>query len=291
MALTENTRGALWMMASMAGFVFNDAMMKTLSETVPLFQAIFVRGLFATALICTLALHRGAFSWRLRAPDRMRVGGRLLCEMATTCLFLTALFNMPIANAVAIVQVSSLGVTLAAALFLGDAVGWRRYGAIGIGFVGVLLIVRPGTEGFNIYSLSAIGAVFGIVLRDLITRRLSPDVPGLSVTVMTSITITLLGATVTAMSPWVPMPWSSVATLGAGSVCLLVGYYAGVEAMRVGEVGAVSPFRYTNLIWALILSVAVFGDVPDFLTMLGAGIIVASGIYTLHREQVRSQPG
>lgn len=275
------------MSASMAGFVMNDALMKSLSEDVPLFQAIFVRGMFATSVIMLLAWRSGALRFRPAAKDRRLIGLRMLSEALTTCFFLTALFNMPIANAVAIIQAASLGVPLCAALFLGDRVGWRRYLAIGIGFCGVLMIVRPGGEGFNIYSVSALAAVSSIVLRDLVTRQISREVPGLSVTVMTSVTITVLGAAGTLIVGHTELSWQIILTLAASSGFLLVGYYAGVEAMRVGEVGAVSPFRYTNLLWALILGLLVFGDLPDLLTMLGAAIIVVSGLYTLHRERIR----
>ena len=275
------------MSASMAGFVMNDALMKSLSEDVPLFQAIFVRGLFATSVIVLLAWRSGALRFRPVAKDRRLIGLRMLSEALTTCFFLTALFNMPIANAVAIIQAASLGVPLCAALFLGDRVGWRRYLAIGIGFCGVLMIVRPGGEGFNIYSVSALAAVSSIVLRDLVTRQISREVPGLRVTVMTSVTITALGAVGTLIVGHTTLSVPIIVTLAASSGFLLVGYYAGVEAMRVGEIGAVSPFRYTNLLWALILGLLVFGDLPDLLTMLGAAIIVISGLYTLHRERIR----
>lgn len=273
----------------MAGFVFNDAMMKSLSGEVPLFQAIFVRGLFATALIIAFAWARGALHFRFPRPDRPRVGLRLFSEVLSTCFFLTALYNMPLANAVAIIQAATLSVALCAALFLGEQVGWRRYLAISVGFVGVLLIVRPGSDGFNIYALAALAAVGSITMRDLVTRRFSRSVPGLTVTVLTSLTITTMGGIATPFIETVPITWEHLAVLGGGSVFLLVGYYAGVEAMRIGEVGAVSPFRYTNLIWALILGFAIFGEIPDGLTFAGAAIIVCSGLYTLHRERVRKE--
>jgi S-adenosylmethionine uptake transporter len=289
MGMTDNIRGALWMSLSMVGFVINDALMKSLSGEVPLFQAILVRGGFATVLIAGLAWARGAFQFRLAGPDRRFVVLRTIGEVGGTCLFLTALFNMPLANATAILQVASLGVTLAAALVLGDAVGWRRYTAILIGFIGVLMIVRPGTEGFNIYSLSALGAVAFIVLRDLSTRRLSRAVPGLLVTVITSVAITATGAIMTLVGEWQPLDWTALARMCAASGFLLVGYYAGVEAMRVGEVGAVSPFRYSNLLWALIIGYLVFGEVPTWTVMIGAAIVVSTGLYTLHRERIAAR--
>ncbi len=275
------------MSASMAGFVLNDTMMKSLSGEVPLFQAIIVRGLFASSVILILAWQSGALRFRPGPRDRRLIGLRMFSEAMTTCFFLTALFNMPLANSVAILQAASLGVPLCAALFLGDKVGWRRYLAIIIGFCGVLLIVRPGGEGFNIYSLSALAATSFVVLRDLVTRQISRAVPGLGVTVLTSLTITALGAVGTLISGYVTLSWEAIGILAASSGFLLVGYYAGVEAMRVGEVGAVSPFRYTNLIWALILGLLVFGDFPSTLTIIGAVIIVTSGLYTLRRERLR----
>ena len=277
------------MSASMAGFVVNDTLMKSLSGEVPQFQAIFVRGLFASSVILFLAWRSGALKFRPGPKDRTLLSWRVFSEVLTTCFFLTALFNMPLANAVAILQAATLGVPLCAAIFLGDRVGWRRYLAIGIGFFGVLMIVRPGGEGFNIYSIFALAAVATIVMRDLVTRQISRAVPGLGVTVLTSLAITALGAVGTVVGGHVPVTLPIVVVLAASSCFLLVGYYAGVEAMRVGEVGVVSPFRYTNLIWALILGLLVFGDFPDALTIVGAIIVVASGLYTLHRERIRKE--
>jgi drug/metabolite transporter (DMT)-like permease len=287
--LSDNARGALWMMASMAGFVLNDTLMKSVSGEVPLFQAIFVRGVIATGLIALLAWGRGALAHRPRGPDRKLMVYRMAGEIGGTSLFLTALFNMPLANATAIIQAAPLSVTLAAALFLGHAVGWRRYTAIGVGFLGVLLIVRPGSEGFNAYSLAALASVLFITLRDVSTRGLSLAVPSLFVTVITSLAITVFAGAVTAFGDWQPVGWEVVARLGGAAVLLLLGYYAGIVSMRVGEIGFVSPFRYTNLLWALLLGFAVFGDVPEWLTVAGASIVAGTGLYTLHRERITAR--
>ena len=286
MPLSDNARGALWMMASMAGFVLNDTLMKSVSGEVPLFQAIFLRGAIATALISLVAWQRGALAYRPRGADRRLMVYRMAGEIGGTSLFLTALFSMPLANATAIIQAAPLTVTLAAALFLGHAVGWRRYTAIGIGFVGVLLIVRPGGEGFNAYSLAALASVLFITLRDVATRGFSLAVPSLLVTVVTSVAITVFAGAVTAFGAWQPVGWDIVARLAGAAVLLLLGYYAGIVSMRVGEIGFVSPFRYTNLLWALLLGFAVFGDVPEWLTVAGAAIVAGTGLYTLHRERV-----
>lgn len=285
MTLTDNARGAIWMMASMFGFVINDALMKSLAGSVPLFQVILIRGAMATAMVLAFALAIGALRFRPGPRDQRAIVFRMIGEIGATCLFLTALFNMPIANATAILQAAALALTLAAALFLGERVGWRRYSAIAIGFVGVLLIVKPGTSGFTVYSLCALGSVGFIVLRDLATRSLSPGVPGLMVTVFTSSAITLAGLGVTLWRGWQPVEPRVFAVLFAAACFLMLGYYAGIAAMRIGEIGAVSPFRYTNLIWALLIGIFVFGDVPDVVTLTGTAVIVATGLYTLHRER------
>jgi len=278
------------MMASMGGFVLNDTLMKSLAGEVPLFQAILVRGLVATALLGALAGARGVLTYRVAGADRWRLGVRMAAEVGATACFLNALFHMPIANATAILLVMPLAVTLAGALVLGERVGWRRYTAILVGFVGVLVIVRPGGAGFNAYALSALAAVGFLVVRDLVTRRFAKDVPSVFVALATAVAITVLGALVSLAGTWVPLAVDDVAVLAAAAVCLVVGYLFGVMTMRVGDIGFVSPFRYTVLIWALLLGVVVFGEVPDALTLVGSALVVATGLYTFHRER-RAAPG
>lgn len=289
MALTPNVQGALWMSASMAGFGINDALIKSVSGHVPLFQAMMLRGAVASVLILLICWRVGVLRYRPQGSDQKWITVRVAGEMGATYLFLTALFNMPIANATAIIGVTSLAVTLTAAVLLKEPVGWRRYSAIAVGFFGVLLIVKPGTEGFNLYSLAAMGAVCFVVVRDLGTRQFSASVPGVFVTAITAVMITCMGGLVTALSAWQPVAPEMMLRMTASAVFLLVGYYAGLQAMRVGEVGFVSPFRYLNLLWALVLGYFMFAELPDGIALVGAGLIVATGLYTLHRERIRAK--
>ena len=288
MPLSPNAKGALWMCASMAGFVINDALMKFASAGVPLFQAIFIRGVVATALVFALAWSFGALRRRPRGRDAKLVGWRMVAEIGATSLFLMALFNLPLANTTAIIQIAPLMVTLSAALFLGESVGWRRYGAIAAGLVGMILIVGPGMEGLNLYAFVAMGAVFFIVLRDMVTRTLSPETPSLLVTLATAISITVVAGLITAARGWEPILIAEHRyALYAAALFLLVGYHAGIQAMRIGEIGVVAPFRYTNLIWALVLGWALFGEIPTWIALLGAAIIAGAGLYSLRRERLR----
>lgn len=283
--VSDNIRGAAFMCASMAGFVLNDTFMKLAAADLSLFQAIFLRGLFATFFIGGMAWRKKAVFCAVPKADRKVLAVRLVGEIGGTFCFLTALFNMPIANATAILQVLPLAVTLAAAIFLRKAVGWRRYLAIAIGFVGVVIVIRPGSEGFNHYSFWALAAVAFIVLRDLVTVKLSAQVPSLFVALSTAAGITLAAAILSPTMEWMPVEGGQVAMLAIAAVFLNFGYLFSVMTMRVGDISFISPFRYTTLIWALVIGVVVFGDPLDQWTILGSSIIIAMGIFTFYRER------
>jgi len=286
-----NLRGALFMMAAMAGFVFNDALMKQVLAEIPLFTAIFWRGLVMIAVLAVWCALSGAWRWRPTRGDGLALSLRMIGEVGATLTFLTALTHMPIANVSAILQSAPLAVTLAAALFLGEKVGWRRGVALVIGFLGVLLIVRPGTSDFSIHALLAVVATLMIVLRDLATRRLSPATPSVLVALITSVCVTLTGALGAGASGLILPPGPLLGLTVAAGAVLILGYIFSVMAMRVGEIAFVSPFRYTVLIWALILGVLVFDEFPDGLTLLGSAIVVATGIFTFYREHRARRPG
>lgn len=288
--MTDNARGALLMMGAMAAFVCSDSVIKLISAELPLFQLLLLRGLMVSVVFIGLAASTGALRLPPSRGDRGLIALRVAAELGATWTFLTALFHMPLANLTAILQALPLTITLAGALFLGEAVGWRRLLAISIGFLGVLLIVRPGTEGFDYYAVLALISVGLVTLRDLATRRLSGAVPSMLVALSTAVGVTLFAAAGTLTEDWVApsgFGWSLLATSGG---LIVVGYLLSIMTMRVGDLAVVTPFRYTGLVWALILGFLIFGDWPDTLTLLGAALIVATGIYTLYRERVRARP-
>ena len=179
MAMSDNLRAALLMMAAMASFTINDTFVKATDNALPLFQLLTMRGLITTVFIFLLAWRMKALTWRLLRQDWGLVALRCLSEVGATWFFLTALLNMPLANVSAILQVLPLTVTMGAALFFREPVGWRRALAILVGFSGMLLIVRPGPDGFNIFAIYALAAVGCVTVRDLVTRRMSAQVSSL----------------------------------------------------------------------------------------------------------------
>lgn len=274
------------MSISMAGFTLNDTLMKLASGSMNMGQAMFIRGLFATLFISLLAWHRGALS-KPRLALHPLIGVRAVGELGGTIFYLIALANLPIANVSAVFQALPLAVTMAAALFFGENVGWRRWLAIGVGFIGILVIVRPGFEGFTVYSVYTLICVAFCVLRDLATSRIPAEVPTLLVSTITAVIVSVFGALlIVPMGGWSPMTTDNTAYLVVASVLLLFGYQFIILAMRTGEVSFIAPFRYTSLLWALVMGLVIFAEMPDAATLAGAALVIGSGIYTIYRERV-----
>lgn len=286
MAASPNLRAALFMVLAMATFTCNDAITKSLSSQMNAGQIMFVRGAFATLFVGLLAWQQGALR-NLRRGLNPLVLTRSVFELGATGFFLVALGHMPIANISAVLQSLPLAVTMGAALALGEPVGWRRWIAIAIGFTGVLVIVRPGADGFSTYSLLALLSVACCAGRDLATRRIPPDIHSLLVSTVTAAFVTVFSSlTIAPLGGWAPLSAGSAAALACAALLLIPGMVFLILAMRTGDVAFVAPFRYTALLWAIALGILVFGDWPDGTMLAGAGIVVASGIYSLYRETI-----
>ncbi|MFU0503367.1 DMT family transporter [Pseudaminobacter sp. NGMCC 1.201702] len=290
MALSSNQRGALFMVVSMAGFTCNDALVKLAGQGMNLGQVMFVRGLFAAVLIALLAWNRGALR-KPRLAMHPMVLLRTLGEAGGTIFFLAALQHLPLANVSAVLQALPLAVTMGAALVFGEGVGLRRWLAIILGFTGVVIILRPGLEGFNVFALMALGTVICSAVRDLATKKLPAEMPSMFASTLTATMVTLCGlALVVPLGGWTPMRWEDTAILATAAVLLLFGYQFIIMSMREGEISFIAPFRYTSLLWAILLGYVIFADVPDTAMIVGAAIVIGSGLYTLYREQVVGAP-
>ena len=287
--LSDNARGAVLMMAGMAAFTLSDSIMKLLGPQMPLFQTLAWRGLGVSVVLALMAWRAGAFRVALTPGDRRLVLLRTLADTASTWFFLQALYHMPLANLTAIMQALPLTVTLGAALFLSERVGWRRLLAIAVGFLGVLLIVRPDAGGFDLYALFALLCVLLVTARDLLTRRMSRAVPSLTVALANAVAVMLFGVAGSMTEVFTPPQGTTALLLLGTSVFIVAGYLLTVMAVRTGELAVVTPFRYTGLIWALVLGLVLFGEWPDPLTQLGAALIVATGLFTFYRQQVTAR--
>ena len=286
MKLSKNLFGAIFMVVSMLSFVSNDALMKYLFQTISVEQGILVRGLISVPLLVIIAYSRKSLFVSIDRCNWQIVLVRAFAELGATMAFLTALSKMPLANITAILQSLPLTVTMFAAVFFGEKVGWRRWSAILIGFIGVLVIIRPGGEGFNQYAFLAIIAVCFVTLRDAITRKLDPSVPSLFVALISSVPILFLGGGMTVATGWTTLSVPMFGIVALAAIAITSGHLFAVMAMRNGEISFVSPFRYTGMIWAILFGFLLFGDLPDHATTLGTIIVVGMGIYAFHRERV-----
>ncbi|MGK9050801.1 DMT family transporter [Neorhizobium petrolearium] len=287
MASSENSRGALFMSLAMAAFTCNDALVKSVTSELGIAQIMAVRGVMATVLIYGVARYLGV-TLSLKAVMHPLVLLRTAFEIGATLTFLSALAHIEFAAASSIMQSLPLAVTLGAALFLGEPVGWRRWAAIAVGFVGVLLIIRPGPEGFTPAALFAVATCFFTASRDLTTRRITADIPTLTVTLFTSLTNTLVGAAlIVPMGGWQPVSPEALGHLALAAVLVFGGYQAVIKSMRLGEISFIAPFRYTGLLWALAIAVLLFGERPNAYMLTGAAIVIGSGLYTFYRERKR----
>jgi drug/metabolite transporter (DMT)-like permease len=282
-------RGSLMMAVAMAGFSMNDATTKYLTAEMNFGQVMLVRGSISIVLVFALAWYQQALrpvSVLFKLPVALRVCG----EIGGTATFLAAITHLPLANVSAIFQSLSLAITLGAALIFGEPVGWRRWLAIVAGFIGVLIVVRPGAEGFNQFTVLALISVAFCVIRDLATSRIPKDIPSVFVTLLTTFVVTIVGGfLIVPLGGWTPMSTKSMGFLLLAAVLVLIGYQCVIIALRAGEISAVAPFRYTQLLWAMGLGYLIFGDVPDGAMILGAAVIVGSGLYAFHRERVRNR--
>ncbi|MGR3484673.1 MAG: DMT family transporter [Paracoccaceae bacterium] len=280
----DNVRGAVLMVAAMAGFAVEDAILKTVTAALPIGQVIATLGLGGAAVFALWMQLRGGL--RHTAWTHPLVLLRTACEALGTVCFVTALNRVGISTSSAILQATPLVAAPLAAWWLGQAIGPRRWAAILIGLLGVLLILRPGLEGFRSEALFAVIAMTMLALRDVITRALGPAVPGplLSVHAFAGLVPAgLLLLLLTSTAPVAPDAgqWG---LLAAAVVIGVVAYVFIVGATRIGDVAVISPFRYTRLPFALLIGIAVFQERPDAPTLIGAGVVVASGVYAFWRE-------
>jgi drug/metabolite transporter (DMT)-like permease len=212
---------------------------------------------------------------------------RTLCEVGSSIFFFLALYRMPIANAMAILQFLPLALTAASAIVLREVVGWRRWLATAIGLAGVLLIVRPGSGAYGWPSLLMLACVGCITVRDLATRRIPAAVPSMSIGWLTAVAVMCGGVLLDPPWHWVsptPHVWGFLA---AAALVTVAGNLLMIVSTRTAAVAVVAPFRYATVVFAILAGYLVWSEVPDSQTMTGILIVIGAGLYTFHREHVR----
>jgi drug/metabolite transporter (DMT)-like permease len=283
----ETLRGSLLMVLAMATFALEDMFIKIVTRQLPVGQVLILFGLGGMAVFAALARAQRQPLWHPGFCTRPLVA-RALAEVTGRLGYTLAIALTPLSTASAILQATPLVVAGGAVVFFGERVGWRRWLAIGLGFVGVLLILRPGVGGFEGASLFAVVGTLGFAGRDLATRAAPKS--------MSNLQLGLFGFAMLVIAGGMALAWTGGAVWPSGEAWLYLGlataigviaYNALTGAMRHGEISVVAPFRYTRLVFAMALGVVVFAERPDALTLLGSAVIVSSGLFTLIRSTKR----
>lgn len=281
----SSLKGPMLMVAAMAGFAIEDAVIKDLSTRMPPGQVAITLGA-GGALAFGIALWRKRERFFSPAALRGAVLLRNVSEMGAAMFMILALALVPMSLVAAIMQAMPLMVTLGAALFLGEPVGWRRWSAILVGFVGVLILLRPGSTGFDIYAILPLISVMFLTARDIATRRVPGTVSSLQVSGWGFFSVIPGGLLLLAMrgeAPVVPSAMDGVLMV-ITIVVAMTAYMMLVASTRLGDLAATTPFRYSRLVFAMVIGILWFGERPDLWTLVGSAVIVAAGLYTLLRE-------
>jgi drug/metabolite transporter (DMT)-like permease len=281
-----NITGMLAMIVSMAASVSNDLCVKLASERVPLGELIALRNTIATIYVAVFIAACGGLRWLKDAPARL-LSVRILSEICATVLFVAGLIALPIADATVLGQTAPIVITAGAAVFLRERVRWPLWIAIAIGLMGVLLVVRPGTEAFSPAAFLILGSVMFVALRDLATRRVSAEISTAALTLMSTASGIVGGLLIL---PYQTLVWPAAHELGlllVSGFLLTLGFAFTIIAMRNGEVAFVSPFRYTIILFALVYGWVGWGQFPDAIQIAGIVTLTIAGIFALHYERTR----
>jgi len=275
-------QGIAFMLAGTALFTFNDALGKWMVTSVAVGQLLFVRSVAALAILLPLA---GRAGWRevfvIAQPGRHAI--RLALIVGEVACFYLAVRSLPLADVMAVYQATPLFVTVLAIPLLGEAVGWRRGLAVCIGFAGVLLVLRPAAGVFTAPALIALAGSIAYALMMVATRRLRAA-GALSLIVYHTLAVGLAGL-LTLPWGWPAVGWRDLACLALIGAVATAGHMAMNQALRLAPAAVVAPYTYTSLLWAILLGWLFFADRPTLPMLAGAGIIVASGLFVLHRER------
>lgn len=283
--LPENQalRAGLFMVLAMGSFVTNDSLIKLVGQSLPVGEIIMLRGFMAFLIIAAICVQQGALSGvsHLSSPV---VFLRNCLDLISTISFVTALMHMQIANLTAVMQAVPLAVALLSMIFLRERVGAGRMTAIVLGFIGVIMIVKPSVSTFNVYEALALIIVFGVALRDIVTKRIPARIPTFVIALGNAGFVTVGGAVLCLFQGVQrPEPWQ-FGLLVMAAAFLSSGYLFMVATLRLGDLSGTAPFRYSIMVFAIISGIVVFREIPDWISILGMALIVVTGLYAAHRE-------
>lgn len=275
-------RGIAYVVLAVALITINDTVMKAMTAGYPVGEIMFLRGIFMFIPITVLAWRAGGFpALRVRnVPVQIFRG---LLAIGSTYLFVSALGDMQLADAVAITLAMPLFVTALAGPLLGERVGWRRWSAVFVGFAGVLVMFRPTGDALRLIAFLPLAAAFSEAVRDIVTRRLAAREKTVATLAFTT-GIVVLGGLASAPLGWIAPAWADVGLIAGAGILTGGGHFLLIEALRLAEASAIAPYRYSIVVWSVLAGYLIWGDLPDLWIVTGIALVIGSGLYILHRE-------
>jgi len=274
---------------SIAAFALSDAIVKWIAGDYHFTQIILIRSAVAVPLVLLLLVKSG-WIYRLRFIDHRIILMRVTFGTTSFVTFIQALKVIPLAEAVAVSFAGPLFITALSVPLLAEKVGPRRWAAVVIGFVGVIVILRPGAEVFQPAALWALAAAGFYAMAAIATRKLAMASSTLAILLwVNSYVLVAMATGVIVLDAWVDPSWQDLTLMIGFAFASIVGQYLGVEAFRRAAPSLLAPFDYTALVWAAILGFVIWGEVPTWSLVAGSAVLVVSGLYILHRESVRSR--
>ena len=281
---SELLRAIALMIAAMAAFACGDTLINYLSASVSLAQIMLTFGISSIIIFGGFAVLQGQ-SLALSGLRDRGVQLRAVSEVVGALGMITALMLAPLATVSAVMQATPLFVTMGAAAILGETVGWRRWSAAVVGFLGVIIILNPFADSFDPDALWAVLGVLGLSMRDLATRMVPKDMGSSAVAFFSTLGLLPLGLILVPVTGVEPLAGSTLALLVLPSCIGGAGYLLLTAALRLSEISAVSPFRYTRLVFSILFAVILLGERPPLSVYIGSAIVVASGLFILWRER------
>lgn len=275
-------RGIAYMVLTLFLLTTGDALTKWLGLRLPVGQVVFFRALFIFIPIFLIVARSGGLA-SLRVRNRGGIAQRAFFYVCTTGLISTSMILLPLADASALLFAGPLFITALATPMLGEHVGWRRWSAVAVGFAGVVVMLRPTPDAIQLLAVVPIAAALCSAFRDIVTRKISATESSNAILFWSNVAL-LLVAGLSFLFSWDPMTWSDIALLALLGVVVGVAHWFMIEAFRLAEAAVVSPFKYTAIVWATLFGYLIWGTVPDGFILTGGALVIASGLYILHRE-------
>lgn len=290
--LNANQRGIALMVAAMALYVVNDMFVKLTTRHFSPAQVLAIRGLFASALVVAIAINSGELR-NARALTRRIVGLRCVLEVTTAATSIAALSLAPLASVTAVTMAAPLIITVASFVLGWERVVAGRVVAVLAGLAGAALVVKPvaGLDALDWGLVLALLCAVSLAARDLVTRKIPPNVPSVLLALITTVAVCVAGFVFSSVETWPALARAETAILALAAVCAALGNYALIAACRGVDLSVVTPFRYSIIVWALILGFMVWGDTPDALSLLGIALICGAGVHSLRAARRAQRTG